>query len=319
MARMAAYRPKDGAVHATAFSSGAGIVTALVAQIDKSAGDDVATETGARPVPVYDSSRRAPRPIEELRELWRYRNLVTELVSRDVKTRYKRSVLGVAWTMLNPLLMMAVLTFVFSNLFRFEIPHYPVYMLSAQIIWVFFAQTTTSAMSQLLWGGGLITRIYVPKTVFAVAAVGTGLVNMMLAMVPLFAVVVILGVPITSAILWLPLSIVLAACFTLGVGLLLSTISVWFPDVVDMYQIALTALYFFTPVMYPKTILPETYRELMNLNPMYHLIEAFRLPIYAGWSAGPYTLFAAGAAALATLALGWLIFAGRSDKIAYRL
>lgn len=221
--------------------------------------------------------------------------------------------------MLNPLLMMTVLTFVFSNLFRFDVPHYPVYMLSAQILWTFFAQTTTAAMSQLLWGGGLITRIYMPKTVFAVAAVGTGLVNMMLAMVPLFAIVVVSGISFTSAILWLPLAVVLAACFTLGVALLLSTISVWFPDVVDMYQIALTTLYFFTPIMYPKSILPEAYREWMNLNPMYHLIEAFRLPIYSGWSAGPYTLVAATAAGLGTLLIGWLVFTGRSDKIAYRL
>jgi ABC-type polysaccharide/polyol phosphate export permease len=269
--------------------------------------------------PVYDSSRRAPAPIEELRELWRYRSLVSQLVSRDIKTRYKRSVLGVAWTMLNPFLTMLVLTVVFSSLFRFDIPHYPVYMLSAQVLWTFFAQTTTSAMSQLLWGGGLLTRIYIPKTVFAVAALGTGLVNLLLAMVPLFIIVVALRVPITLAILWLPFSMVLAMCFTLGVGLLLSTISVWFPDIVDMYQIALTTLFFFTPIMYPKTILPETYRDLMNLNPMYHLIEAFRLPIYAGVSAGPHTLLAATAAAVVTLVAGWLIFTARADKIAYRL
>src|SRR5881628_2098734 len=105
--------------------------------------------------PVYDSARRPAPPIEELQELWRYRSLVVQLVSRDIKTRYKRSVLGVAWTMLNPLMMMLVLTLVFSNLFRFSVQHYPVYMLSAQIMWTFFAQTTTAAMSNLIWGGSL--------------------------------------------------------------------------------------------------------------------------------------------------------------------
>src|SRR5439155_19436287 len=132
-----------------------------------------------------DSARRPAPPIEELQELWRYRSLVVQLVSRDIKTRYKRSVLGVAWTMLNPLMMMLVLTLVFSNLFRFSVQHYPVYMLSAQIMWTFFAQTTTAAMSNLIWGGSLLTRIYMPRTVFAVAAVGTGMVNLLLSMCPL--------------------------------------------------------------------------------------------------------------------------------------
>ncbi len=227
--------------------------------------------------------------------------------------------LGIAWTMLNPLLMMIVLTVVFSNLFRFDVPHYAVYMLSAQIVWTFFAQTTTSAMMQLVWGGSLLTRIYVPRTIFAVAAVGTGLVNLLLAMVPLFAIVVVTGVPLTPAVLWLPLPMFLAVCLALGVGLLMSTISVWFPDVIDMYTIGLTALYFFTPIMYPKSILPEAYRGWMNLNPMYHIVEAFRLPIYSGWSAGPLTLLVAAVAGLGVLVVGWLVFTARADRMTYRL
>jgi ABC-type polysaccharide/polyol phosphate export permease len=278
---------------------------------------EVSARTSAKP--IYDSALRPSPPINELRELWNYRSLVAALVSRDVKTRYKRSVLGIAWTMLNPLLMMVVLTLVFSNLFRFDIPHYPVYMLSAQILWTFFAQTTNAAMSQILWGGPLLTRIYVPKTVFAVAALGTGLVNLFLSLIPLLAIILVTGVPITPALLSLPFPIFLAACFALGCGLVLSTIVVWFPDIVDMYQIGLTTLYFFTPIMYPRTILPESYRAWMNLNPMYHIIEAFRLPIYSGWFAGPYTWLAATVAALGVLVAGWLIFASRADKIAYRV
>ena len=122
------------------------------------------------PPPVYDSANR-PHPFwEELREIWRYRNLATQFVGRDIKTRYKRSFLGMAWTMLNPLLMMIVLTLVFSHLFRFELPRYPVYLLSALVLWNFFAQSTTAAMSQLVWGGALLTRIYMPRTIFAISS-----------------------------------------------------------------------------------------------------------------------------------------------------
>ena len=268
---------------------------------------------------VYDSARRRSPFWEEFLELWTYRDLVFQLVARDIKVRYKRSVLGVAWTMLNPLMMMVVLTLVFSHLFRFDVAHYPVYLLSAMVLWNFFAQSTTAAMSQLVWGGALITRIYVPRTVFAFSAVGTGLVNLFLALVPLLAIMVATGVPLTSSLIWVPLAVFLAAMFTLGIGLLLSCFAVSFPDVVDMYQIVLSAWYFLTPVVYPKTILPADYAWWLNLNPMYHLIEAFRAPIYVGSPASPHTLIAAGAAAVCTLLLGWWVFTSRADEIAYQL
>jgi ABC-type polysaccharide/polyol phosphate export permease len=269
--------------------------------------------------PVYDSAKRQLPLREELVEAWRYRDLIVQLVQRDVRTRYKRSVLGVAWTMLNPLLMMTVLTLVFSHLFRFEVRDYPVYLLSAQILWVFIAQTTTAAMSQLLWGGGLLSKIYVPRTVFALAAVGTGLVNLVISIVPLLLIAVAIQAPLGPSLLLLPIPIVLAAAFALGLGLLLSTIAVVCPDIVEMYQVFLTAWYFITPIMYPKTIIPEEYQWLLNLNPAYHLVEAFRAPVYAASSAGPNTMIAAGIASLATLVIGWIVFTARADEIPYEL
>jgi len=122
-----------------------------------------------------------------------------------------------------------------------------------------------------------------------------------------------------GAWVWLPIPIVLTALFALGVGLLASTVSVYFPDFVDMYQIGILAWYFLTPVLYPKSILPEASRWWLNLNPMYHLVEAFRMPVYHGYPAGPHTLAAATVAALGTLALGWLVFSARADEMAYRL
>mgnify|MGYP003865032787 CR=1 FL=1 len=199
-----------------------------------SSGDGIGGEA------VYDSARRPPAALEELVQLWRYRDLIVQLVRRDVVTRYKRSVLGVAWTMLNPLGTMLVLTVAFSQLFA-RTRAYPAYVLSGLIAWNFFAQSTVAAMRQLLWGGSLLHRIYMPKTAFAVSAIGTGVVNFCLALVPLFLVALGLGVVPRLPILFLPISLLLLVGFALGVGLLLSTLAAYFADVADMYEIALTA------------------------------------------------------------------------------
>ncbi|MBI3998904.1 MAG: ABC transporter permease, partial [Armatimonadetes bacterium] len=208
---------------------------------------------------VYDSGRRASPMIEELVEAARYRDLIRQLVRRDVLTRYKRSVVGVAWTMLSPLGMMVVLTVAFSSLFQ-TTRAFPVYLLTGLISWNFFSQTTTAAMMGLVWGGALIHRIYIPRTVFAISAVGAGLVNLVMALVPLAAVMVAIGVPIGPAALFLPVSILLLAMFALGVGLLVSTLAVYFPDVAEMYQVGLLAWMYLTPIIYPEEIIPEAYR-----------------------------------------------------------
>jgi ABC-2 type transport system permease protein len=268
---------------------------------------------------VYDSARLPPPFLRELYELIRYRDLIVQLISRDIRTRYKRSVLGVGWTLLNPLLMMAVLTLVFSQMFRANIEHYAVYLLSAQLVWIFFAQSTTQAMNSLAWGGPLITKIYLPRSVFAVSQVGLGLVNLTLALIPLLFITLLSGTGLTWALLWLPVPMLLVACFALGIGLLLSTLAIFFPDVVEMYQVCLTAWYFLTPIIYPVSALPESSRPLMILNPAYHLIEAFRAPVYAGVGPEPVTLIAGSIAALLTLTAGWLLFARAADDIPARL
>jgi len=215
--------------------------------------------------------------------------------------------------------MMVVLTLVFSHLFRWDLPHYPVYLLSGTLLWNFFAQTTTLAAQQLVWGGALLSRIYVPRTVFAVSALGTGLVNLTLALIPLGLIMLVTGVSFHPALIFLPLSIFLAAAFTLGISLLLSSVAPLFPDIVEMYQVILTAWYFLTPIFYPVKILPPQYRFWLKLNPMHHLIAAFRGPIYEGVFLSGEGLLGTMVLALGTLSLGWFIFTKRADSIIYRL
>ncbi len=270
-------------------------------------------------MPVYDSARQSLPFITELKELWRYRDLLRQLIARNIKTRYKRSVLGILWTMLNPLLMMLVLTFVFSEVFRFRIEHYAAYALAGLLLWNFFAQTTTGAMSELIWGGGFLHRIYIPRAIFAVTALGTGLVNLLLSLVPLFVIMIVTGVPVRPTILILPLPILLTAMFALGAALFLSRVAAYFADVVEMYQIFLTAWMYVTPIIYPKEIIPPKFQWFFNLNPMYHLIEIFRAPLYIGWFAGPKTMAAAATAAVFALGFGWWYFTRKADELAYRI
>jgi ABC-2 type transport system permease protein len=270
---------------------------------------------------IYDSARRSHPVVEELVEAFRYRHLILQLVRRDVLTRYKRSVLGVGWTLLNPLGMMIVLTLAFSQIFRFDsIRSYPAYVLSGLLAWTFFQQTTTAAMVNLVWGGGLLNRIYIPRAAFALAAVGTGLVNLGLSAIPLVLVTLLTGVPLTPAVVFLPVSMLVLAAFALGVGLLISTLAVYFPDVAEMYQIALTAWMYLTPIIYPEEVLPEVYRFwITSFNPMYYLVRLYRLPVYDGRFPTMAEFLPAALIAGVMLAAGWWVFSQKSDEFSYRI
>jgi len=277
-------------------------------------------ETTRNTKQIYDSDKRGNLALDELREAFNYRNLVYQLARRDILTRYKRSVLGIAWTLLNPLGMMLVLTIAFSQIFRFgDIQGYPTYVLSGLLAWTFFSQTTTASMVNLVWGGGLLNRIYIPRTSFALASIATGLVNITLSTIPLILVMLVTGVKITPALLFLPVPILLLAAFSLGVGLLISTIAVFFPDVAEMYQIFLTGWMYLTPVIYPVEILPEASAFwITTFNPMYYFVTLYRIPIFYGRLPTWEEFLPALVISLVALVIGWYFFAQRSDEFAYR-
>ena len=269
---------------------------------------------------MYDSARRIHPVLEELRELFNYRELILQLVRRDVLTRYKRSVLGIAWTLLNPLGMMLVLTLAFSQILRFDTVYgYAAFVLSGLVAWNFISQSTTAAMVNLVWGGGLLSRIYIPRASFALAAIGTGLVNILLALVPLLFVNLITSVPITPAFLFVPVPLLLLACFSLGIGLLISTMAVYFPDVAEMYQIVLSAWFYLTPIIYPLEALPEELQFWINLNPTTQLLNLFRLAVYFGRLPAWAELWPSLTISLLTLLLGWVFFTRKSNEFGYRI
>ena len=268
---------------------------------------------------IYDTAQRPAPLIEEILALIKYKDLVIQFIARAIKTRYKRSILGVVWTMLNPLLTMIVLTLVFSQLFRFSIKNYPVYVLSGLVMWIFFSSSTNSAMGEMLWSGSLLGRIYVPKSVFSVSAVGTGLVNLLLSLIPLFLIAIVLQVKITPAILVMPLAMLLMATFALGIGLLLSATVVFFADMMPVYEVILVIWMYTTPIIYNIDIIPVQVRWLFKLNPLYYMITIFREPLYNGTvPALSFWLIAAGFA-LGALILGGVIFTSKSNEYAYRI
>ena len=272
----------------------------------------------SEPFSIYDSSRRGIPAVEEFRELFRYRNLLAQTVRRNIVVRYKRSVLGIAWTMLNPLGTTLILTFVFSHVFG-GVAQYAPYVLSGLICWAFFSSTTLDSMTNLIWGEGLLKRIYIPRTVFAVSAIGTGLINMAFGLVPLFFVMLLSGMPIKPSILILPIPALFLAMFSLGLGLMLSTFAIYFVDIVHMYGIALTAWMYWSPIIYRPEMLPEEYLWILKLNPMYYLITLFRLPVYYGQIPTIQQFLFSGAIALITLLVGWWIFTNKADEFAYRI
>lgn len=270
---------------------------------------------------IYDSAAASNPALEELKEIWNYRYLIYQLTRRDITARYKRSVLGIAWTMLNPLGMMLVLTIAFSEIFRFKTEYsYPAFVLSGLMMWNFFSQTTTAAMVNLVWGGGLLHRIYVPRTSFAIAAILTGGVNFFFSLIPLVIVMLITQVPLKPAFLLFPIPLLLLACFSLGVGLLISTFAVYFPDVSEMYAIALLGWMYLTPVIYPETILPQAYAFwITHLNPMYYMVKLFRTVIYLGQVPTWGTLLPAIVISLLVLVGGWVVFTRKAGEFSYQI
>ena len=240
----------------------------------------------------------------------RFRHLLVLMVKRDFITRYRRSVLGILWSMLNPLLMMTVLVIVFSFLFRFQIPHFPVYVLSGQIIFGLFSESTNQAMVSIIGNAGIIKKVYVPKYIFPVSRIISSVVNFVFAFGAFLLVAFVTRAPMHWTIALVPIPVLYTFMFALGMGMLLSSMAVFFRDLQYIYGVAITAWMFFTPIMYPVAILPERVFHVMHLNPLFHYVSYFRALALDGVVPGlwenviclGFALFAMGVGLYATMA-----------------
>lgn len=206
----------------------------------------------------------------------KFQPLLYELMARDVKIKYRRSALGVLWTLLNPLLMMIILSIVFSNLFRFDVENYSLYLLAGQIVFTFFNESTTSAMTSILNNGALIRKVYIPKYLFVVSRILSSLINIMASYCALILVMVFTRSELYYTVFLSIIPLFLLFVFSLGVGLILAALAVKFRDVVHLYSVFITALMYLTPVIYPMSALPDWVQKIVSLNPLTGILNMFR-------------------------------------------
>ena len=240
-----------------------------------------------------------------------------ELVARDLKVRYRRSTIGFLWTMLQPLLFMMVLQVVFSSVFRGNVENYPVFALAGILFWNFFSQSILASMNSLRGNAQLLHKLPVPHAVFPVATVVSGVVNLLFALVPLLGILLYTGHPLSWALLFVPVAILIAALFTLGAGLLLSPLAVFFHDTVELIGVVLMLLMYLTPVIYPMSIVPERMRFIVRFNPVRSILETFRDPIYYGKIPPLSHLSVALGIAVAAFCIGAWVFRRSSDRIPF--
>ena len=244
----------------------------------------------------------------------RFRYLLILLVRRDFVSRYRKSVLGVLWSLLNPLLTMLVMTLVFSYLFRFTIENFPVYLLSGQIVFGFFSESTTLAMSSLIGSEGIIKKVYVPKYIFPVSKVLSSLVNLFFSFIAFLLVFIITGGHFRVTMLLIPIPILYTFIFSLGVSMLMASLAVFFRDLTYLYGVLIILLSYLTPLFYPVEILPEWLLPYMGFNPLYHFVDYFRDIALYGIIPGLWDNVVCIGFALAALCCGMYVFMSQQEK-----
>ena len=244
----------------------------------------------------------------------KYRFLIRQLVGRDFKTKYKRSILGIFWSFLNPLLMMLVQYFVFSTIFKSDVPNFAAYLIIGTVMFNFFSESCGMALTSILGNGNLITKVYMPKYIYPLTRVMSSVVNLVISLIPMVFVCVITGVEFQKSAV---LALYFLACliiFCLGLGLLLSTSMVFFRDTQFLWNVLSMMWMYATPIFYPETILPEEFKFVLQINPLYHFLKNARLCILNGISPEPAVYVNCLFIALGALALGAFVFQKKQDR-----
>lgn len=247
-------------------------------------------------------------------KLKKYRFLIKQLVNRDFKTKYKRSVLGVFWSFLNPLLTMTVQYVVFSNLFRFDIEHYPVYLLTGILMFNYFQEANSLTLISITSNASLIKKVYLPKYIYPLTRVLSSFINLLISMIPLILVVLISGIMPKPSFLLVVFPMICIGVFCLGLGMLLATSMVFFQDTQFLWSVLSMIWMYLTPIFYPASILPESVAWILKINPLYYFIDFMRTCIIDGTSPSMMTYAACFVSAVVMLGIGVLVFKKNQDR-----
>lgn len=260
-----------------------------------------------------------------LATLYRYRGLIYNLVLRELKARYKNSVLGFVWSLLNPLAMMIVFTIVFGVLWpNGSIEKYPLFLLCGLLPWNFFSNSVMGSINSIVDNGNLVKKVYFPRETLPIATVLANLVNFLLAFIVLFGVLIVFRANFSPWLWLLPVVILIQTCFTLGIAFLLSTVNVFYRDTMMIMDVVMLAWFFLTPIFYTVELVPATLeigtlvidlrRWLYILNPMASIINMYRDLLYWGYRTDFDFFLRTAVTALAVLAVGYWFFNRYSNR-----
>lgn len=254
---------------------------------------------------------------ELLRDTYRYRELIWALALKELKLRYKRSFLGFLWALLNPLLLMLVLTAVFSTIMRSKVEHYSVFLLSMLFPFTFFSQSLSYAAESIVGNADLIKKVRISKLVFPIAALVSNLINLVLSLIPLAIIVLVTGTPFHWTWIYLPIPLLTLSLFTLGATFLFAAANVFYRDVSHILQIVLQLWFYATPILYDINIFPQRYHWIFKLNPLIFVLNGFRLSVWAGLLPQAQSIFASFVCAFISLVVGFAIFRRYQDSFVF--
>lgn len=245
----------------------------------------------------------------------KYKYLLNQLVKRDIKIKYRRSILGIFWSFLEPLLTMIILTIIFSTLFKgFGVANYPVYLLTGRLLYEFFATGSTAAMRSIRGNSPLIKSVYVPKYIYPLSVTISNFITFLLSLIVLFIVMMVTHADFTIYLIFVSLPILALLLFTLGVGLITATINVFFRDLEHFYGIFIMLFMYATPIFYPPEIVPESFRFIQTFNPVYAVIECCRTVFLQGTLYDPSRMLFAMASGILALIVGIILFNKYQNK-----
>ncbi len=242
------------------------------------------------------------------KELYQYRELLKTNVKKEIRGKYKGSVLGVLWSFLNPLLMVAVYAIVFPYLMRSTQEHYLIFLITGIIPWIFFTTVVTSGCNCVWINGGIIKKVYFPREILPLSVVLSALVNFLISCIIILIFVIFGGIGVSVQILWLPVIAIIQSALSLGLLFILSAINVYVRDIEYIVQFIMNLLFYATPIVYNITMIPERFRWILYLNPMAHFLDAYRAIFYSKTMPDLKSLGIIGIISFLVLIIGYKIF-----------
>lgn len=258
--------------------------------------------------------------MQYIKNLSKYGFLIEQLVSRDFKVKYKRSVLGIAWSLLNPILTMTVMYIVFSNFFRFSTPgvSYAAYLFTGQVLFNYYSEASNLSMSTIIANASLLNKVYVPKYIFPLTKCLFVGINFLLTLIPLYAVLLITGTGLCWQHILLPYVFICLFMFTFGAGMILATITVFMRDMLYIYNVVMTLLTYMTPLFWTIDIVADpVFIFILKCNPLYHFVDFARTIMLYHQTPTVFQFVICGVFAIVFLLIGAFVFKKNQDQFVY--